>query len=350
MTVGDLKPSDAVLDYAREPRATWRNTARILNSLGPVFGLIFVIAFFTFERYNTFLTWGNFQIILIHTAVVATAALGMTVVIVSGGIDLSVGAAIALCTVCIANLIVAGYPPFIAAAGGVLSCVCVGLIIGTAVTTLDLSPFIVTLGLWGAVRGFAKWCSGDTNVNPPSRMTTTWLFHILNTLRDDQTWMIFPIGVWIMFGLTIVVGLILRYTRFGRHVFAIGSNEQTARLCGVRVEWGKVMIYLFAGLFTGIAGVLEFSHLRIGDPTTADGLELNVIAAVVIGGASLTGGQGGVAGTIVGAMLMTVVQNGCTKMNMATSIQQIVTGLIIVFAAILDSVRHGRIRFLRRST
>jgi len=336
------RPALPVLDYGTETSTHWQRVGSVLNSLGPLMALMLVFAFFSVERPTRFFTWPNFQIILIHMAVVATAALGMTCVIVSGGIDLSVGSSIALCTVVIAQCIIAGQSPVVSAICGILACMCIGLLIGLLVTTLKLSPFIVTLGLWGAVRGFAKWCSGDTNVNPPTRVTHTWLFHLLDILHDDQWQRIFPIGVWIMFALTIVVGLILRYTRFGRHVFAIGSNEQTARLCGVRVELGKVMIYLFATSFVGIAGVLEFSHLRIGDPTTADGLELNVIAAVVIGGASMTGGQGGVAGTLVGAMLMTVVNNGCTEMGMATSIQQIVTGVIIVLAAVLDHFRHRR--------
>jgi ribose/xylose/arabinose/galactoside ABC-type transport system permease subunit len=426
------------------------------GGVGPLTALMVIYDFFAIERPATFMTFSNFQIILVQTAVVATAALGATCVIVSGGIDLSVGSSIALCTVVIAQSLVAGHSPVVAAACGIFACMYTGLVIGALVSGLkfipsftlpffaatfalaiminqipifgdpsgkallsemvaflcgglivglpssrlklglpnvilvlraaifllcativvvfrvdrsmldaalmavgllllgglsvfalmrvsvQISPFIVTLGLWGALRGFAKWYAQDTNVDPPHAVTGTWLFHLLYALRPDQSWMIFPIGVWIMLALTVAVGLVLRYTRFGRHIFAIGSNELTARLCGVRVERAKVMIYLFATLFTGIAGVLFFSHLGIGDPTSADGLELNVIAAVVIGGASLTGGQGGVAGTLVGAMLMTVVSNGCTRMRMATSIQQIVTGIIIVLAAILDRFRHRR--------
>jgi len=344
MTTGNptVTPPLPILDYGTEKSNTWQRVGSVLNSLGPLMGLVVVFTFFSVERPTIFFSWSNFQIILVQTAVVATAALGATCVIVSGGIDLSVGSSIALCTVVIAQSLRAGHSPMIAGISGIFACLCTGLIIGLLVTMLNLSPFIVTLGLWGALRGFAKWYAADTNVDPPDAVTGTWLFHLLYALRPNQSWMIFPIGVWIMLALTVAVGLVLRYTRFGRHIFAIGSNELTARLCGVRVERAKVLIYLFATLFTGIAGVLFFSHLGIGDPTSADGLELNVIAAVVIGGASLTGGQGGVAGTLVGAMLMTVVNNGCTKMRMATSIQQIVTGIIIVLAAILDRFRHRR--------
>jgi ribose/xylose/arabinose/galactoside ABC-type transport system permease subunit len=347
MTTGDSTSRPALAPAGSASRTglkkTWGHAAKLLNSLGPLMGLAVVCVYFTYASPYPFMTRENLQTILIQMAVVATAALGATVVIVSGGIDLTPGPSIALGIVVIAQMLRAGYPPSIAAIAGIFACVCTGLTVGLLVTVFDLAPFIVTLGMWDAVRGYAKQRAGDTNLNPPPAVQSTWLFHLLNGLKVDQKWMIFPIGVWIMFGLTVLVGLILRYTRFGRHVFAIGSNEQTARLCGVRVKPSKVMIYVFAGLFTGLAAMLEFSHLRVGDPTDADGLELNVIAAVVIGGTSLTGGEGGVAGTLVGAMLMAVIQNGCTKMGWSDSSQQIDTGCIIVLAAILDRFRHRRL-------
>ena len=143
-----------------------------------------------------------------------------------------------------------------------------------------------------------------------------------------------------MLALAVLVALGLRYTRFGRHVFAVGSNEQTARLCGIPVNRTKVLVYALGGLFAGLAGILEFSHLHAGDPTTADGMELDIIAAAVIGGASLTGGQGSIFGTLVGALLMVVVANGCTKMEIPNWVQRIITGGIIVLAATLDRYQH----------
>ena len=140
--------------------------------------------------------------------------------------------------------------------------------------------------------------------------------------------------------LTCLVAVLLRYTRFGRHVFAIGSNEQTARLCGVPLDRTKLLVYSVGLAFAGIAGVLQFSYLTVGDPTTAAGLELAVIAAVVIGGASLNGGEGSVFGSLVGALIMTVVANGCTKLNLSNWVQEIVTGAIIVAAVVLDRFRH----------
>ena len=152
--------------------------------------------------------------------------------------------------------------------------------------------------------------------------------------------MVLPPGVWLMLLLTLFVAGLLRYTRFGRHIFAVGSNEQTARLCGISVSRTRLLTYTVGLAFAGIAGVLQFSYLTVGDPTTANGLELASIAAVVIGGASLSGGEGSVFGSVIGALIMTVVANGCIKLNLANWVQEIVTGGIIIAAVVVDRLRH----------
>jgi ribose transport system permease protein len=314
------------------------NLATIIETIGPIIGLLVIVILFSALQREKFLTPDNAQVILLQTAVVAMAALGMTLIIASGGIDLSVGSAIALSTVVIAQLLSRNLPPLVAGLGGVLTGSACGLLIGLLVTRFKLTPFIVTLGLWGALRGVAKGLANEQTVSAPE----TGLNKLLQTLGDSQKWMIFPPGVWLTLLCAIFVALLLKYTRFGRHIFAIGSNEATARLCGIPVENTKLAIYAFAGAFTGLAGVLQFSYLTIGDPTTAEGRELDVIAAVVIGGASLTGGQGSVLGTIVGALIMTTVANGCTKLGLANWVQQIVTGGIIIFAVTLDQLRQRR--------
>lgn len=139
-----------------------------------------------------------------------------------------------------------------------------------------------------------------------------------------------------------VAGL-LRYTRLGRHIFAIGSNEQTARLCGVPVQRVKVVTYTLGGLFFGLAGLMLFSRLTVGDPTAAVGLELDVIAAVVIGGGSLAGGEGSVLGSLVGALIMSVIRSGCSQMGLSNWVQELVTGAVIVVAVALDRLRHRRL-------
>ena len=309
-----------------------------LNRFGPLVGLVFVVIVFGLLRPRTFLTWDNFEVMLLQTAVVGTAALGMTLIIISGGIDLSVGSNIALCTVAVALLLNSGVSPLIAVLGGIFVGASCGALIGGLITRLRLTPFIVTLGMWGAIRGAAKGLAGEQMVFAPE----TWLNELLTTLGEQKSWMLLPPGVWLMLVLALLTAGMLRYTRFGRHIYAIGSNEMTARLCGVRVERTKVMIYALGAALAGVAGVLQFSYLTLGDPTTAIGMELDVIAAVVIGGGSLAGGVGSVPGSIIGALIMTVVANGCTKLGLDNWVQEIVTGLIIVLAVALDQFRHRR--------
>ena len=332
-----------------ESRTTMsRDWGSLLAKLGPLIGLAFVVVLFSSLRPRVFPTFGNAEIMLLQTTVVATGALGMTLIIISGGIDLSVGSAIALVTVAIARLlngfvlfevwVIPPSPPAVAALGGVAVGVLCGMLNGLLITRLSLAPFIVTLGTWGALRGAAKGLANEMMVVAPS----TWLNNLLRTLSPGDRWMLAPPGVWLMLALALTVGAMLRYTRFGRHVFAIGSNEQTARLCGVPVERSKLLIYMLAGAFAGLAGVLQFSYLTVGDCTTAGGMELDIIAAVVIGGASLSGGQGSVFGSLVGALIMTAVSNGCTKMDYRNWVQEIVTGGIIVLAVALDRLRQRR--------
>lgn len=308
----------------------------IAGKLGTFLGLVFVVALFSILRPSKFLTFDNIELILLQTAVVGTAALGMTMIIVSGGIDLSIGSNIALCTVAIALLLSHNVPWPLAALGGIVTGSLCGLLISLLITRLKLAPFIVTLGMWGALRGLAKGLANDTTVLAP----ITPMNNLLRLLTPEEHWKLFPPGVWLMIGLAILVSLMLRYTRFGRHIFAIGSNEQTARLCGVAVDRTKLMIYTLGSAFVGVAGVLQFSYLTVGDPTTANGYELSAIAAVVIGGASLNGGQGSILGSILGALIMTTISNGCTKMDLQNWVQEIVTGIIIVFAVALDRFRH----------
>ena len=305
---------------------------RGIAAFGPFIGLVLICVLFAALRWQTFATWDNFTIIFQQTAVIGVAALGMTLVIIAGGIDLSVGSIIALGTVVIALLIQKGWPPLLAALAGVGAAAACGAFTGLLITRLRLLPFVVTLGMMGALRGGAKGVAGEQTIYPDE----TWL----NGLMSLATKGGLPAGVWLMLVLAVFVALALRYTRFGRHVFAIGSNELTARLCGVPVERVKLLVYILGAAFAGIGSVLQFAYLTGGDPTTAIGLELNIIAAVVIGGASLAGGQGTVTGTLVGALIMSVVANGCTKLGLANWVQEIVTGGIIVAAVLLDYLRR----------
>ena len=303
-----------------------------LTAFGPVAGLVAVCVLFAALRFTTFVTGDNAAIILQQTAVIGVAALGMTPVIIAGGIDLSAGSVIALGTVVIALLLQRGASPLLAALGGIGASALCGACSGLLITRLRLLPFVVTLGMMGVLRGAAKGLAGEQPVYPDE----TWLSRLMQLGGRGR---LAP-GVWLMLGLGALLALALRYTRFGRHVFAVGSSEPTARLCGVPVQRVKLGVYTLGGAFAGIGALLQFAYLTGGDPTTAVGLELDVIAAVVIGGASLAGGQGTVIGTLVGALIMSVVANGCTKIGLSNWVQEIVTGGIIVAAVLLDHVRR----------
>lgn len=330
------------LDYASPaPAAAPRriNIGALVRTLGPLAGLILVYGLFSALRPSSFPTRENLEIMALQTAVVATAALGMTMIIVSGGIDLSVGAQIAWVTVVIALLIRDyHFSATMAALAGIGFGALCGLVIGLLVAKIRLEPFIVTLGAWSAYRGGAELLASQNPIYPPA----TWLNNLLSLLHGKQSWMIFPPGVWIMLFMALVVAAMFRYTRFGRQIFAVGSNEATARLCGVPVDRVKILVYVLGAGLAGLAGVLAFSNLTGGDPTTANGLELNIIAAVVIGGASLNGGRGTVLGTLIGAMIMTVVSSGCTQMGWSSSLQKVVTGCIIVLAVAIDRLQSKR--------
>jgi ribose transport system permease protein len=315
---------------------------QLLTLVGPFIGLLFVIAIFSIkpEVREVFLTGGNFKIIFTQTVIVAIGALGMTLIIVSGGIDLSVGSVVALASVVGAKLLSLrepwGTPGVIAAtilAGGL-----VGLINGSLVAVFRMMPFIVTLGMMGVARGAAKWLGDNQTVNYDEKSAV----NAIMAMDEPYKFLPLPIGVWVTIALAIAAAVLLRQTVFGRYIFAIGSNEATARLCGIRVRLHKVLIYTLAGLLFGIAGLMQLSRLTQGDPTVAIGLELDIIAAVVIGGASLSGGSGSILGSMIGALIMAVLRNGSNQMGWPTYMQEIIIGVVIVLAVALDKFRQGR--------
>jgi ribose transport system permease protein len=311
----------------------------VLNLAGPFLGLALVVGLFSLnaEVRPLFLSGPNFKIILTQTVIVAIGALGMTLIIISGGIDLSVGSVVALGSVVGAVLINKGFSPpaviaLVVVVGGVIGC-CNGMVIAG----LRLMPFIVTLGMMGIARGAAKWLAGNQTVNIPE----TRINDIMGLAAPTEL-LPLPHGVWVAVGLAVVMSVVLRQTVFGRYAFALGSNEATARLCGIRVRTQKVLLYGMAGLFFGLAGLLQLSRLTQGDPTVAIGLELDIIAAVVIGGASLNGGAGSILGSMIGALIMAVLRNGSNQMDWPNYMQEMIIGAVIVLAVGLDKWRQRR--------
>src|SRR4051794_28761192 len=313
--------------------------AGLINAAGPLFGLILVLGLFSLssEVRPYLFTGANFKIVLIQTVIVAVGALGMTMIIVSGGIDLSVGSTVALTSVLGATVLVKGHSPLAAFGLTILAGGIIGLLNGSMVAFFRMMPFIVTLGMMGMARGAAKWISGSQTVNPQENAINS-----IMKVTSPGNFLPLPAGVWIAAGLAIVMSIVMRQTIFGRYVFAIGSNEATARLCGIRVQRQKVLIYSLAGLFFGLAGLLQLSRLTQGDPSVAIGLELDIIAAVVIGGASLNGGTGSIAGSMIGALIMAVLRNGSNQMGWPTYMQEMIIGGVIILAVGLDRWRQSR--------
>jgi len=313
--------------------------SQALNFFGPFIGLLLVIAIFALipEVQGRFLRFANLKSVATQSVIVALGALGMTLIIISGGIDLSAASNIALSSVIAAYAVNAGAAPLVALLLGVATGGLVGLANGSLVTRLRLVPFIVTLGMMGIARGAAKWIAGNQKIDAP----LTWINDLM-AKSPRPSWLLLAPGVWIVIIFAVVLAVVLRSTVFGRHIFAVGSNEATARLCGIRTDRVKVLVYALAGLFCGLSGVMEFSRLTVGDPTVAVGLELDIIAAVVIGGGSLNGGEGSILGSMIGVLIMSFLRNGCTMMGWPNYIQEIIIGAIIVVAVTLDRLRHRK--------
>jgi len=310
-----------------------------LDRLGPLLGLVLVIAAFAVltDTPEQYLSLRNLRIVLSQTVIVALGAIGMTLIIVGGGIDLSVGSAIALTSVVTALALREGWSPFAAIAFALAAGGAVGLVNALAITRLKVVPFIATLGMLGIARGVAKWVADEQTVNAPP----TWVNELAVTFPSPE-WLVLAPGLWLTLVLAVAVAIVLRRTVFGRHVFALGSNEAAARACGIHTDRLKLWVYSLAGLFFGLAGVMQMSRLRQGDPTVAAGAELDVIAAVVIGGGSLSGGEGGILGSMIGALIMAFLRNGSQQMGWPNYIQEIIIGVIIVIAVALDRLRSAR--------
>ncbi|MBN2325975.1 MAG: ABC transporter permease [Candidatus Omnitrophica bacterium] len=443
----------------------WQSTSRklwqLFGKLGPVFALVLVIVIFGWEKPELFFSFQNVSNVIGQTTVIAIAAIGMTFVIVSAGIDLSVGSVVALAGVYATMVMSAdylGWGLWYGLLAGLLTGAVCGWINGVVITKGKLAPFIVTLGMMEIVRGLALHSVGGLPVtNIPSQFGNIansvmeiplkvsvefseeelnmkalsnriksghdpLAVHLRNslspeTLQQIEAWnstaevpekiqtgltddfnkiirqdllytperfegivlssgvqdsvvqnlqgsdlihlnrllleeaypnfiakgdkiLLLPYSLFILIPLALVSAFILRYTVFGVQVYAVGSNERTARLCGVNVERVKVFVYMIGGFTAGLAGILHASRLNTGQPAEAIGMELEVIAAVVIGGGSFMGGEGTIFGSVIGAFIIKFLRNGCNILGISSFVQRIVIGLIIIAAVYVDQLRR----------
>jgi ribose transport system permease protein len=340
----------------------WAGMRAMGSALGPFLGLVLVwAAFAAADQYRSkregkppsFHTATSLQKVLKDSSRVGVAALGMTLIIIAGGIDLSVGTAMSLSATVAAWYFRANYPVLVGIMAGLATGCLAGFLNGVLISTMRIVPFIVTLGTMMVFLGSGLILAKDTPIRAFGKVPR-WIVN-LQVPVPEPAWMIntswglriinVSSGVWVMAALALIVALLLKYSVFGRHVFALGSNEATARLCGVPVTAVRIGVYTVAGLFVGVAGLFQFATLGgEGDPNQGIGKELPIIAAVVIGGGSLSGGRGSVLGTLSGACIMATIEHGCATLGIRTSSQKVLIGLIIMAAVVLDQYRQRRLR------
>jgi ribose/xylose/arabinose/galactoside ABC-type transport system permease subunit len=275
-----------------------------------------------------FLTVSNLLNVMEQTSINALIAVGMTYVILSGGIDLSVGSVLALAGVLLGTALQAGAPVPVAILAGVAAGAACGLVNGLLVTVGRLAPFIATLGMMSVARGLALLY---TDGRPVSGFAPA--FRSLATGRLGPI----PVAVLLTLAVYLLAGFVLQRTRFGRYVYAIGGNEEATRLSGVPVRFHKTMVYVLSGAMAGLAAAVLTARLNSAQPIAGIMYELDAIAATVIGGTSLLGGSGGISGTLVGALIMAVLRNGLNLLGVSSFLQQVVVGLVIVAAVLVDS-------------
>jgi ribose transport system permease protein len=310
------------------------NPRALLSRSGPLWGLIILCVVMTILS-PFFLTFNNLFNVGTQIAVIAILALGQTFVIVSGGIDLSVGSVLGLAGIVFGwATAVANLPLPVALALGIGAGALAGLVNGLLITLGNLPPFIATLAMLSAASGLALVISDGQPLNP--------IPEPILSLGSGDLFGIVPLPVIVMLVMWAITIGVLRSTYSGRSMYAIGGNEEAARLSGINVSRQKLIIYTLSGLFAGIAGILLTARLASADPQAGFTYELDAIAAVVIGGASLSGGVGNATGTLIGALILGVLRNGLNLLNVSAFWQQVIIGAVIALAVMTDTLRRRR--------
>ncbi|MBP2233529.1 ribose transport system permease protein [Sinorhizobium kostiense] len=315
---------------------TWVGSILSSQTFWVLIAVILACIFLSFAT-DTFATTRNFYNITRNFTFVAIIALGMTLVIITGGIDLSVGSVLCLCSMVLAVVMNAGYGLEVGVAVAIGTALLIGAFNGVLIAYLDFPPFVVTLGMLSIARSLAMVVSNNSVVfqfGPDHDLLLSigggaWFFGIANP-------------VIFMIVLALLTGFVLRWTRFGRYVFAIGGNEQAARLTGVPVNGIKVTVYMVSALAAGVAGIIQTGWLGAVTTNIGAGMELQVIAAAVIGGANLAGGVGTASGALIGAALIEVIRNSLGLLGISAFWQGTFIGGATVLAVLFDRIRNLR--------
>lgn len=304
--------------------------------------LIILFIFFSVAS-EFFLTFDNVISIILATCVNGILALGVTFVVITGGIDLSLGTVMTFSSVMAAVSISNwGLPIWIGCIVAVLTGAACGFITGTLISRLNLPPFIATLGMMMVTKGLSLVISGAAPVYFPDRapdMPNQFVFRdiALGNIIEG-----IPNAVWVFIVMIIIAAIVLNKTKLGRYNFAIGSNEEATRLSGVNVKLWKTAIYTVCGAFMGVAGIIMASRLGSAQPALGQGYELDAIAAVVIGGTSLSGGEGTILGTVIGAFIMSILTNGLKVMAVPQQWQTVIIGGVLILSVLLDIMRKRK--------
>ena len=293
-------------------------------------GIVLIYLFFAIID-ASYMSWDNFLLILQQSTINGIIAVGMTFAIMTGGIDLSVGAVYGIVIVAIAKMTTSGWDPVISLLVGLLLGCAAGCLNGIFVTKLKLQPFIATLGTMDIFRGVAYVVTdGVPIIGVPDDYRV-----LFNTKLSNGIY----IYVFVFLAVALVMGILLAKTRLGNYLYAVGGNEEAARLSGVSIDWVKIRAYMICGFFAALAGSIGLSNLGSGNPTAGEGYELDAIAACAIGGSRMAGGKGSILGTVFGALLLAALKVGMIILNINTFYQYIVTGAIIVIAAFFEVIQ-----------
>lgn len=333
----DAQPGSAVPGAdVLTPRQRLKEMLPPMNVLGSLAALLAACLFFATQS-DRFLSGQNFSLILQQVMVVGVIAIGQTLIILTAGIDLSCGMAMALGSVVITKFAVDhGMHPGLAVLCGIAVCVLIGYVNGALVTAIKLPPFIVTLGTMNIAFAITQiYSQAQTVTGLPEALT-----FFGNTFRLGQTSITY--GTVLMLALYVLTFLFLRETAPGRHLYAVGNNPEAARLTGIPTSRVLIAVYMAAGLFYGIAALLSVARMGVGDPNAGQTDNLDSITAVVLGGTSLFGGRGSIAGTLVGVLIVGVFRNGLTLMGVASVVQILVTGVLVILAVATDQLTHKK--------